>query len=92
MSAILQASIRSRELGFPLAEVRELLSLVDGGTSTCAEVEALTLGHLGEVRRKLADLERMERVLNEIASQCEGGEVPDCPIIDALSGARRPSA
>ena len=75
---------RSRELGFGLKEVRELLSLVDGGGSTCAEVEALTLEHLGEVRRKLADLERMERVLREMASRCEGGEIPECPIIEAL--------
>src|SRR5262245_16891453 len=34
---------RGRELGFSLDEVRGLLSLVDGGRFTCAEVKAITL-------------------------------------------------
>ena len=75
---------RSRELGFTLEEVRGLLRLVDGGSYTCAEVKALTLDHAAEVRRKVADLRKLERVLKEMAAECDGGEVPDCPIIDAL--------
>src|SRR5215813_8592484 len=47
---------RSRELGFSLDEVRGLLRLVDGGDYTCAEVKTITLDHLAEVRRKIADL------------------------------------
>ena len=75
---------RSRELGFTLEEVRGLLRLVDGGSYTCAEVKALTLDHAAEVRRKVADLRKLERVLADMAAECEGGEVPECPIIDAL--------
>ncbi len=75
---------RSRELGFTLDEVRGLLRLVDGGSYTCTEVKALTLDHAAELRRKVADLRRMKRVLEEMAAECEGGEVPECPIIDAL--------
>ncbi len=75
---------RGRELGFTLDDVRGLLGLVDGGTYTCAEVKALTLAHLDEVRRKVSDLRRLERVLGDIAAQCEGGAVRDCPVIDAL--------
>ncbi len=75
---------RSRELGFTLKEVRDLLRLVDGGSYTCAEVRTLTLDHAGEVRRKIEDLRKLEDVLKEMAAQCEGGEVPQCPIIDAL--------
>ncbi len=75
---------RCRELGFTLDEVRGLLRLVDGGAYTCAEVKALTLDHAAELRRKVADLRRMKRVLEEMAAECEGGEVPVCPIIDAL--------
>ena len=75
---------RSRELGFTLDEVRGLLRLVDGGDYTCGEVETLTTAHLGEVRRKLADLKRLEKVLREMISRCEGGEVPECPVIEAL--------
>ncbi|MDH3701957.1 MAG: helix-turn-helix domain-containing protein [Alphaproteobacteria bacterium] len=75
---------RSRELGFSLSEIRSLLALVDGGDSSCAEVQALTLAHVGDVKRKIADLRRMERVLSAMAVQCEDDEIPECPIIDAL--------
>jgi MerR family mercuric resistance operon transcriptional regulator len=75
---------RGRELGFTLEDIRGLLGLVDGGAYTCAEVKALTLDHLGEVRRKLADLRRLEKVLKNMAEECDGGAVPDCPVIDAL--------
>ena len=75
---------RSRELGFTIEDIRGLLGLVDGGHYTCAEVKTMTLGHLDEIRAKVADLKRLEKVLHKIASQCDGGNSPDCPIIEAL--------
>ncbi len=75
---------RARALGFTLNEVRDLLRLVDGGDYTCAEVETVTLAHLGDVRRKITDLRKLERVLKDMAAQCGGGTVPDCPVVDAL--------
>ena len=75
---------RSRELGFPLDEIRTLLGLADKGRS-CGEVRSLALGHLGQVRSRIADLQRMERTLTATAARCEGGTAPECPIIDALS-------
>ncbi len=78
---------RARALGFTLNEVRDLLRLVDGADYTCAEVEALTLAHLDDVHRKIADLRKLERVLKDMAAQCDGGTVPDCPVIEALFGA-----
>lgn len=75
---------RSRELGFSLDHVRGLFALVDGGALTCAEVRALTLEHALEIRRKIADLERMAAVLEDVAARCVGDEAPACPVIDAL--------
>ncbi len=75
---------RTRELGFTLDQVRTLLKLVDGGRYTCAHVKHITVHHLDEVRRKLADLRKIERVLAKMAAQCDGGTVPKCPVIDAL--------
>ncbi len=75
---------RSRDLGFTLEEVRGLLRMIDGHDYTCDEVKVLTLSHLQEVQQKIADLRRLERVLKTMAAECEGGNVPDCPIIDAL--------
>ena len=77
---------RSRELGFSMAEIRGLLALVDGGSYTCGEVKSLTLEHAESVRSKISDLRRIRRILLDISSRCEGGSVPECPIIDALLG------
>src|SRR5262245_42909999 len=80
---------RSRELGFSLDEVRGLLRLVDGGHYTCSEVKAITLDHLADVRRKIADLRRLERTLAHVAGKCRGSKVPDCPVIEALFESRQ---
>jgi MerR family mercuric resistance operon transcriptional regulator len=75
---------RSRELGFTLQEVRELLGLVDGEHYSCDEVQARTLDHLADIKQKMADLRKLERVLKNMVAQCTGGKLPECPIIDAL--------
>ena len=76
--------LRARELGFSIDDVRGLLALMESGTQTCAEVKQRTERHLAEVRAKIADLRRIERVLAETASRCSGEEVPECPVLDAL--------
>jgi MerR family mercuric resistance operon transcriptional regulator len=83
---------RARALGFALEEIRRLLRLVDGGAFTCTQVEQLALAQIGEIRRKIADLQKLEAVLQAMAAQCSGGSVPKCPIIDALFDARHLSS
>ena len=82
---------RSRDLGFSIEEIRELLRLVDGGTYTCREIEQLARDHVREIRSKIADLRRLQRVFETMAAQCSGDAVPDCPIIDALFDPDGPS-
>ena len=75
---------RSRDLGFTIEEIRGLLSLVDGRKYTCAEIEALATRHSGEIQQKIKDLRKLKNVLEVMASKCTKGQVPECPIIDAL--------
>lgn len=75
---------RGRELGFSLDELRGLLHLVDGHAYNCGEVHELTTRHLADIRQKIKDLRRMERVMSDMATQCTRDNVPDCPIVDAL--------
>jgi MerR family mercuric resistance operon transcriptional regulator len=76
---------RARQLGFTLDEIRSLLKLVDGERSNrCAEVRAVTVDHLDGVRKKIRDLKQLERTLSGIAARCDGGTLPECPIIEAL--------
>lgn len=76
---------RSRKLGFPLDEVRDLVSLMDTDSYTCAQVKRLTVNHLDHIEQKIADLTKLKTVLSQMASECEGGNVPQCPIIATLS-------
>ena len=48
------------------------------------QVKTFTLDHLAEIRRKIADLRRLERTLAAVAGKCRGGKVPECPVIEAL--------
>ncbi len=77
---------RSRELGFSMNEVRQLLSLVDGEQVSCERVKTIAEHHLQDIKAKIADLSKMQRTLKELASRCSGDDVPDCPIIEDLSG------
>jgi MerR family transcriptional regulator, mercuric resistance operon regulatory protein len=77
---------RARELGFTLDEVRALLKLAAAGDrGTCAEVREISVAHLSDVRARIADLRAMERVLAAAVRQCDAGQQPGCPLIDALS-------
>ena len=75
---------RSRALGFSLNDTRDLLGLARGHDLTCAEVKALTEQHIADIRGKVRDLRKLDRVLSELAGKCRGSKVPDCPILDAL--------
>ncbi|WP_439477967.1 MerR family transcriptional regulator [Brevundimonas sp.] len=77
--------LRGRALGFSIEEVRGLLTLTDGGDQTCAEVKARTERHLADVRAKISDLRRIERVLSATAAQCSGDQAPICPVLEALA-------
>lgn len=75
---------RARELGFTLEEIRALLRLADERPPSCAKARSLATKHLADVRDKIADLKRMERVLTQTVALCEEGDRPDCPLLDAL--------
>lgn len=75
---------RSRALGFSLSEVRGLLGLEHGHRLACGEVKSLTERHVADIRGKIEDLQKLERVLRELAAQCRSDRAPDCPILAAL--------
>jgi MerR family transcriptional regulator, mercuric resistance operon regulatory protein len=76
---------RARALGFSLAEVRKLLRLADQRRRPCSEVRVVAAAHLEDVKAKIADLRRMERVLEETVARCAAGGGSHCAVIDALS-------
>lgn len=79
----------SRDLGFSLAEIEQLLSLWRDRGRPSREVKALAQVHLEELERKLAELQVMKSTLEHLVHCCKGNDRPECPILDELSGTAR---
>ena len=73
----------AQRLGFSLEEVAHLLKLEDG--THCTEARSLAEQKLMDVSAKLADLQRIELVLQQLVKRCGSarGSVK-CPIIESL--------
>lgn len=81
--------IRSaRDLGFSMAQVRELLALADDASRSCAAVDDLATAHLQEVERKIARLSSLRDELARMLATCRQGEIADCRIIEVLGQGR----
>jgi len=77
---------RARSLGFPLETIRTLLALWRNRRRSSAQVKELSLRHVAELERKIAEMQAMVRTLKHLAHNCHGDERPDCPILDDLAG------
>jgi DNA-binding transcriptional MerR regulator len=78
---------RSRELGFSIEEVRELLKLAAHGERPCDEVDQLVARHLETTEQKNESLRRLRRKLRDTLASCNGGRIAECRVIQALSPA-----
>lgn len=82
---------RSRELGFSLDNIRALLVLGGPEKASCREVREIAAHHLEDIRAKLDDLTKLERLLTKTVARCSGKAAPDCPVLDILD-IRRPKS
>jgi len=82
----LQFVRRARDLGFPVAECRILLSLYEDKNRASADVRQLAQSRVAEIERKLAELASLRDTLVHLVDACHGDERPDCPILEDLSG------
>jgi MerR family copper efflux transcriptional regulator len=79
----------SRDLGFSLTEIAELLSLWQNRRRPSRQVKALAEAHIKELEQKAAELLVMKAALEHLVHCCHGDDRPDCPILDSLA---RPTA
>ncbi len=82
----------SRDLGFSLPEISQLLSLWQNRRRSSRQVRELAQVHLRELEDKLKELHAMKATLEHLVQCCRGDDRPDCPIIDTLSQDTRPPA
>ncbi|MDZ7747914.1 MAG: MerR family DNA-binding protein [Halofilum sp. (in: g-proteobacteria)] len=74
----------AREFGFPVDRIRELLALAGEGERPCAEIDAIARRHRDEVRRRIRLLRELEAELDRMVSECAGGRVTDCRVLEVL--------
>ena len=79
---------RCRQIGFSQNEIKALLLMVDTKDITCAEVHNITVEHIRDIKKKIRDLRKLEKVLTQMANECSRGDIPDCPIIETLFAAQ----
>lgn len=73
----------AQALGFSLDEIAELARLDEG--ARCVEISRLAERKLGQIRERLAELERRERRLATLVDECHGrGGGAGCPLTESL--------
>ena len=75
---------RARELGFSMKDIKQLVSLWRNKTRSSSQVKSMTLKHIGELEKKLAEIQAMLKTLKHLANNCHGDNRPDCPILEGL--------
>ncbi len=80
---------RARELGFSMAQVRELLALSDRDDKPCQDVDRLARSQIDEVQRKIDDLTAMRDELSRMLAACDTDEIGQCRIVESLANGAR---
>lgn len=75
----------ARELGFPLAAIRELLALTDHPEASCTAVDSIARRQLQEVRSKITRLQALECEFERMIDSCGQGCIGDCRVIQVLA-------
>ena len=77
---------RSRDMGFSMEQVAELVDLWHNRRRTSASVKRIAQTHLDELEQRIAAMQAMQRTLAHLVHCCHGDQRPDCPILEDLAG------
>lgn len=78
---------RSRDLGFSIPEIAQLVGLWQDRSRPSREVKALAKGQIRELEAKAQELLAMKSALEHLVHGCHGDDRPECPILDSLATA-----
>jgi len=82
---------RSRDMGFSMAEIAELVNLWHDRGRASAHVKTIAQRHLDDLKGRIEAMQAMQRTLQDLLHHCHGDNRPDCPILDDLAGSTQPS-
>ncbi|WP_441338994.1 Cu(I)-responsive transcriptional regulator [Polaromonas sp. AET17H-212] len=77
---------RSRELGFSMPEIAELVSLWQNRRRASENVRRIAQKHADDLAQRIAAMQAMQKTLGHLIHCCQGNDRPDCPILDDLAG------
>ncbi len=83
---------RSRDLGFSMAEIAELLKLWQNRRRASSDVKRIALRHVADLDTRMAAMAEMRDSLKHLAACCSGDSRPECPILEDLAGDASASA
>jgi DNA-binding transcriptional MerR regulator len=75
----------SRQLGFPLEAIRDLLMLADNPNQTCEAADVIARVQLEQVKRRIERLQLLRAELERMIEQCRHGKISECRVIEVLS-------
>ena len=81
----LQFIKRSRDLGFSMSEIAELVSLWRNRRRTSASVKRIAQAHADGLSKRIEAMQEMRNTLAHLIHCCHGDQRPDCPILEDLA-------
>ena len=76
---------RSRDLGFTIKQIGDLLALWNDRNRSSAEVKKMATEQIQSLRARIMELEEMVQSLTHLADNSQGDGRPDCPILESLA-------
>lgn len=76
---------RTKDLGFTLKEIGELLAIRTEPGASCADVRIRAGAKIADIDERMCELAKMKNALVTLARECRAtGPVTECPILEAM--------
>jgi MerR family gold-responsive transcriptional activator of gol and ges genes len=82
---------RSRDLGFTVEKISNLLALWRDHSRQSADVKRIALEQINGLEKKIQEMQAMKDTLLHLADACSGDRRPDCPILADLGQSNKQS-
>lgn len=81
----LQFIRHSRDLGFSLSDIRQIIQISDIPSQNCEAINAIAKQHLQDVERRITQLNALRKELKRMVGECQSGKVAECRVIETLA-------
>jgi len=82
----LQMIRRAKDLGFSLAEIGELLDLLENRDAPCQHLHCRLIGKLQELDSKIGELHRLKDALHTLSQACDPSTpIRHCPVLAVIA-------